>query len=95
MSVTEFWNLSWWECDCMLHAHQTKEELEWRRTRQILSMIYNVNVTKKHHLKKPEEILPLPSDVEIRKTKYNREQYNAMYKQMLDLHNKYKSKWQS
>lgn len=46
----------------MVEGYAAKEDSEWRRTRQLITMIYNCNVTKKQHIKKPEQIMPLYSD---------------------------------
>lgn len=46
----------------MVEGYAAKEDSEWRRTRQLITMIYNCNVTKKQHIKTPEQIMPLYSD---------------------------------
>ena len=38
-----------------------REEDSWRRLRVIYALIYNTNV-ESHHQRKPEELIPLPSD---------------------------------
>lgn len=88
LTPVEFWNLSWWEWDCIANAYNEKEENEWRRVRQVVTMLYNVNVTKRSQLKKPEEIMPLPND-NIYKLSVSPQEREKMYLTMVKLHNEY------
>ena len=44
-----------------------REEDEWRRLRTIYALIYNMHVDR-HHQMKPEELIPLQSDLRCETT---------------------------
>lgn len=46
----------------MVHGHERREVVELRRTRMVLTMIYNTTRTKAKDVKKDFEIMPLPGD---------------------------------
>ena len=46
----------------MSEAYQTKENKEWERTRLLVSMIHNVNCTKRAQMIKPKDVIELPID---------------------------------
>ena len=45
-----------------MEGFMLREEDEWRRLRTIYALIYNTHVDR-HHQMKPEELIPLQSDV--------------------------------
>jgi hypothetical protein len=57
-----FWRNTWAENALMSEAYQTKENKEWERTRLLVSMIHNVNCTKKAQMIKPKDVIELPID---------------------------------
>ncbi len=50
------------ELDLYIEAYQSREESEWRRTRELLAMIHNTNVSKRSQLKTGEQLFKLPSE---------------------------------
>lgn len=57
-----FWRNTWAENALMSEAYQTKENKEWERTRLLVSMIHNVNCTKRAQMIKPKDVIELPID---------------------------------
>jgi hypothetical protein len=57
-----FWRNTWAENALMSEAYQTKENREWERARQIITMIHNVNCTKRSQMIKPKDVIELPVD---------------------------------
>lgn len=57
-----FWRNTWAENALMSEAYQTKENKEWERARQIITMIHNVNCTKRSQMIKPKDVIELPID---------------------------------
>lgn len=55
----------------MIQAHELNEEDEWRRTREIIAMIHNVNMSKRSQMKEGSHFISLPSDIKKKTPKVN------------------------
>ena len=60
--------MTWADYNRLAYGYIKKETKEWEHTRAIISMIYNSNVSKRHHQKDPQKIIPLWTD-KLGKTK--------------------------
>ena len=58
MSFPEFW----WAVD----SSRIREEVAWKRTREVVAMLYNTNA-KKNNQKKAKDLIPLSIDKPILK----------------------------
>lgn len=92
LSYADFWKMTPNEWSAWMEGYMLREEDEWRRTRSLYSLIYNVNVDRRHQLK-PEELMPLPGDKQTEqqgesgvKAKYLTDEERAVLKARYKLH---------
>ncbi len=86
----KFWNNTWSENQLLGESYNIKQNLEWERTRYIATMIHNVNCSKKSQMKKPEDLLRLPQDKQVKnkiEPKSTREQFEKFWAKVQRAHN--------
>lgn len=59
LSLQDFYKSSWEYLACIGNGYGEKQKDEWRRTREVVAMIYNVNAK---HKKKSSELIPLQGE---------------------------------
>jgi hypothetical protein len=58
----EFWELTWPEYDDCRSGYGLRQEREWDRTRHIMTIIHNVNCSKKSQQLRPDQLIRLSWD---------------------------------
>jgi hypothetical protein len=58
----QYWDLTLHELTAMIAGYNVRWEEQWRHTRALYTLLYNINSKKP---KKATEIMPLPSESEI------------------------------
>ena len=61
LRADEFWDMTWLEYDCAVHAYRTKLAQNFEPTRELMTMIYNM-MSEKGDKKNSTELMPLFTD---------------------------------
>lgn len=78
LSPSEFWGATWDDVWCFIDAYHRRELNEWKRTREVITMIYNTAQGRKGRAKTSKELMPMPDEIKERK-EIDREQiFRAM-----------------
>lgn len=72
LTPTEFWNATWDDVWATIDGYNARELNAWKRTREIITMIYNTAQGRKGKAKKSTELMPFPDDMK-EKTPIDRE----------------------
>lgn len=54
--------MTWADYNRFAYGKIKKDTKEWEHTRTVISMLYNINVTKKQDQRSPDKIIPLWTD---------------------------------
>ena len=67
LTPSEFWDATWDDVWLFIEAANKRELNEWKRTREIITMIFNTAQGRKGGAKKSTELMPFPDEIKERK----------------------------
>ena len=63
LTPSEFWNATWDDVWAVIDGYNARELNAWKRTRELITMVYNTAQGRKGKPKKSTELMPFPDEL--------------------------------